>query len=43
LEEAGGACGGEGEDCQGESEREECQSVEESVEKQELFEESEFE
>jgi hypothetical protein len=45
LEETGGARGGEGEDCQGEGEREEYQPFEESeqVEEQEFFEESEFE
>jgi hypothetical protein len=43
LEETGRARGGEGEDCQGEGEREEYQPVEESVEEREFFKESELE
>jgi hypothetical protein len=43
LEETRRARGGEGEDCQGEGEREEYQPVKESVEEQELFKESELE
>jgi hypothetical protein len=43
LEEAGGARGGEGEDCEREGEGEECESESEQGEEQEFFEESEQE